>query len=109
MPPVSQVIPHLCGLPSGKRKRRRLLMAKVFIDDSGSSTNEPIMWVGGWVGEVPTWDEFSTEWEQALAASNPKPIKYFKHSEARSLTKCFTKFSEAEAKEKMVKVCKSGC
>ncbi|HKZ76891.1 MAG TPA: DUF3800 domain-containing protein [Pyrinomonadaceae bacterium] len=77
-------------------------MAKVFIDDSGSSKEEPLMWVAGWVGEVSTWEKFSTEWDQTLNANNPKPIRYFKHSEARSRTKCFTSFSETEADEKTV-------
>lgn len=75
-------------------------MARAFVDESGSSKNEPLMWVGGWVGEVPTWDAFSDEWDRALAANNPKPIRYFKHSEFRSLTKCFAKFSTTEAAEK---------
>lgn len=101
MTPVSQVIPHLCGLSSAKRQRRRLIMAKVFVDDSGSSKEEPLMWVGGWVGEVPTWDKFTDEWNAALAAANPKPITYFKHFEARSLSKNFEGFTELEATEKM--------
>src|SRR5687768_8459155 len=81
-------------------------MAKVFIDDSGSSAEEPVMWVAGWVGQVPTWDAFNNDWEVALAASNPKPIKYFKHYEVRSLSGCFAGFSESEAKAKMLNLAK---
>jgi hypothetical protein len=77
-------------------------MAKVFVDDSGRSAEEPVMWVAGWVGQVQTWDDFANDWEKTLAANNPKPIKYFKHYEARSLSKCFAGFSESEASTKMI-------
>jgi hypothetical protein len=100
MTPFIQVIPHLCGLSKAKRERRRLIMAKVFVDDSGNSAEEPLMWLGGWVGEVPTWDQFADQWHAALVAPNPKPIRYFKHYEARSLTGNFERFTELEAVEK---------
>lgn len=99
-PSVSHVIPHLCGLSSEKRRRRRLLMAKVYIDDSGSSSNEPVMYVAGLVGQVETWERFADEWEQALVAHNPKPIRYYKHAEARARMGCFQGFAEAEAAQK---------
>jgi hypothetical protein len=75
-------------------------MAKVFIDDSGSSSDEPVQYIAGWVGHVPTWNEFSEEWETALAAQNPKPIEYFKQYEARSQKGCFAGFAESEANTK---------
>jgi len=99
---VSRVIPYLCGLSRQKRRTRKLIMARVFIDDSGSSNTEPIVYAGGWVGQVETWDNFANEWEQSLVASNPKPIKYFKHYEARSLTGCFAGFTESQASDKML-------
>src|SRR6266851_3102986 len=102
MTPMSQAIPHICGLSSEKRRRRRLIMAKVFIDDSGSSAEEPVMWVAAWVGQVPTWDVFDEDWQEGLYASNPKPISYFKHYESRSLSGCFTDFSRAEADAKVL-------
>lgn len=77
-------------------------MAKVFIDDSGSSAEEPIMWVAGWVGQVSTWDVFDESWNEALHANNPKPINYFKHYEARSLSGCFAGFTEDQANTKML-------
>ena len=77
-------------------------MARVFVDDSGSSAEEPVMYVAGWVGNVPTWDAFADDWENTLAASNPKPIKYFKHYEALARRNCFAGFSESEAKSKML-------
>jgi hypothetical protein len=99
---VSRIIPHLCGLPTHRRRARKLIMAKVFVDDSGSSKEEPIMYVAAWVGKVETWDRFANEWDKALTASNPKPIDYFKHYEARSLRKCFAGFTESQANEKML-------
>jgi hypothetical protein len=81
-------------------------MARVFIDDSGSSAEEPLMWVAGWVGQVGTWDVFTDAWHKALIAKNPKPIRYFKHHEARSLTGCFAKFSDTEANTKMIHLAK---
>src|SRR5215218_4723633 len=75
-------------------------MARVFIDDSGSSSTEPLMYVAGWVGQGETWDKFAVDWEQVLAASNPKPIRYFKLNEAYALKGCFNDFLESEALDK---------
>ncbi|HEX8844670.1 MAG TPA: hypothetical protein VF791_08510 [Pyrinomonadaceae bacterium] len=72
----------------------------MFIDDSGSSAEEPIMYVAGWVGQIPTWDAFADDWEMTLAAPNPKPIDYFKHNEALALKGCFAGFTESEANTK---------
>jgi hypothetical protein len=77
-------------------------MGQVFIDDSGSSGEEPVMYVAGWVGQASEWDAFSADWKETLTARNPKPIAYFKHYEARSLTKCFRGFTAPEANAKML-------
>jgi hypothetical protein len=77
-------------------------MARVFIDDSGSSSTEPLMYVAGWVGQGEVWDKFTVDWEQTLAAPNPKPIKYFKLNEAHARKGCFDGFSESEALDKMM-------
>lgn len=77
-------------------------MAKVYIDDSGSSSTEPLMYVAGWVGQGEVWDRFEVDWGQTLAAPNPKPIKYFKLNEAHALKGCFDGFSESEALDKMM-------
>lgn len=103
MPPtLSEIIPYVCGLSSKVRQRRRFIMASVYIDDSANSTNEPFMWMAGWVGHLPDWNGFPDAWDEALAADNPKPIGYFKHTEARVKKGCFAGFSEAEANEKML-------
>lgn len=81
---------------------RAIIMAKVFIDDSGSSSTEPLMYVAGWVGQGEVWDRFAADWGQALAAPNPKPIKYFKLNEAHALKGCFEGFSGPEALNKMM-------
>ncbi|MGB8508691.1 MAG: hypothetical protein WCD76_09815 [Pyrinomonadaceae bacterium] len=77
-------------------------MARVFVDDSGNSNEEPVMYVAGWVGQVPAWEAFTDDWDATLKASNPKPIRYFKHSEAVGLFKCFDGFTDAEARSKML-------
>jgi hypothetical protein len=60
------------------------------------------MYVAGWVGQEETWGRFAVDWVQALAALNPKPIKYFKLNEAHARKGCFDGFSASEALDKMM-------
>jgi hypothetical protein len=57
-------------------------MLQGFIDDSGSSPNDPVYVLGGFISTIPRWLAFSDEW-QAILDCEPK-LGYFKASEARA-------------------------
>lgn len=71
-------------------ERRLVLILRVYVDDSG--INQPPMSVlAGWIGPAERWAAFSDEWHQALQM---KPrLKYFKMSEAMSLSGEFSGWS----------------
>lgn len=50
-----------------------------YFDDSGSSANEPIYVLAGFVSDYPTWAHFSDKWRAAL---DREGIAYLKMSEA---------------------------
>src|SRR5260370_41938167 len=99
-PPVSWIVPHLCGVPKAKREKRWLVMIRCFVDDSGNHDADPYFILAGWAAKVETWDIFAGEWELELA--KPKPIDYYKQSEANGLSGCFEKFMRPEATQKTV-------
>ncbi len=73
-------------------------MFGAYIDDSGSDTQSPFMILAGLVAQKEVWDDFSNEWQAAL--DTDKRIKYFKSTEAATLTGCFAGFTRKEAEDK---------
>jgi hypothetical protein len=97
---VSDIVPHLCGVPSRKRYIRWLTMSKCFVDDSGNHDSDPYLILAGWSGMVRTWDSFIDDWAEEL--EKPKRIDYYKHHEAASLSGCFENFTTQEATQKTI-------
>jgi hypothetical protein len=98
---IARIIPHLCGLPKEKRKKRVLVMLRAFLDESGDSGRDPAFIIAGWVSPVQDWESFSDDWLRAL--QNPPAIKYFKCLELFSRREGeFKDFSEEERKEKVL-------
>jgi Protein of unknown function (DUF3800) len=74
---------RVCGLPSGKRKRRRLMVWRAFIDDSGNEPNAEVYVLGGFIAPYERWAAFSDEWQAEL--ERDPTIEYFKFTQARAL------------------------
>jgi hypothetical protein len=70
------------GMSAENRARCWLVMLQGFLDDSGSSSNDPVFVVGGFISSVVKWEAFSDAWTEAL--KRDPPIDYFKASEARN-------------------------
>jgi hypothetical protein len=102
MIPVSHVVPHLCGLPSDKRRTRRLLMYRCFVDDSGRDSEDIALILGAWAARVEFWDTWSDRWVEGL--ERERRIDYFKNSEARALKGCFDGFTRTEASVKQAEL-----
>jgi hypothetical protein len=88
-PAVSRLVSHFVRY--SKRYLRWLAMIKCFVDDSGNHDPDPYFILAGWTGTIGTWDQFADDWDKELA--KPKPIDYYKHSEAAGGSGCFEKFS----------------
>jgi Protein of unknown function (DUF3800) len=78
----------------------RLLVLRLFVDDSGSGGDSPWFVLSGLTSTVGKWAEFTDEWDHQLRA-NPK-IDYLKMSEAESLKKQFEGFSVPERDAKVL-------
>ncbi len=91
----------VCGYAPEVR-RRKLLMAVGYMDDSGSEQSKPDCVVAGFVATVELWEPFSLEWEKVLRES--PSIEYFKLSEARSRKNQFDKsrWCQKEINEKLI-------
>lgn len=97
--PVLRVRALVCGLPDGKWERRRYLVLRGYIDDSGNREHSPVLVLGGWIAPVTTWLEFVPDW-QAMLAMSPA-IEYFKMNEAATLTGQFAHWSRERADERV--------
>jgi hypothetical protein len=71
------------------------------MDASGTMGDSPVFVMAGYVARAESWELFSDEWDAALAASNPKPISYFKMSEAWNRTDEFVGWTIAERDSKL--------
>jgi hypothetical protein len=68
------------GLSADEFERCRVLMLRLYIDDTGRDGRSPWMHLAGWVGRVPEWMAFRDAWEEERKR---KPLlPYFKRSEA---------------------------
>jgi hypothetical protein len=76
-----------CGLPSRLYRERHLVAVRAFADDSGSGGDSRFFVLGGFMADLPTWEKFSDDWDEALRTT--PAIDYFKMSEAESLKKQF--------------------
>jgi hypothetical protein len=86
------------GFPEQKRSNRLLCMLQAYIDDSCLSEG-PIGLLAGWIASASDWAKFSDDWEQALSMS-PR-LRYFKFSEATSLTGEFAAWSLPSRDERL--------
>jgi hypothetical protein len=64
-----------CGLPSGERNKRWIVVLRAYIDDSGTQGKEPFFTLGGFISTTDNWARFSDEWKAQLDAD--PPIPYF--------------------------------
>jgi len=92
--------PRAAFVRYSKRYLRWLAMIKCFVDDSGNHDPDPYFILAGWTGTIGTWDQFADDWDKELA--KPKPIDYYKHSEAAGGSGCFEKFTNYEATQKTI-------
>jgi hypothetical protein len=76
----------LSGLPESKRKRRKIMAYQTYIDDSGGKGQGKILMLGGLFGSAEALAAIADKWEMELRANLPLPIRYFKASEANSLS-----------------------
>jgi hypothetical protein len=97
---VSRAIPHICALSRAVRKKRLLLMATGFFDESGRTQIDSHLILAGWTASIPEWEAFTEEWNECLH-SRPS-IEYFKFSEAAQLDGQFKQFSRASADAKKI-------
>jgi hypothetical protein len=82
-----------------RRGKRQLMAVRAFIDDSGSGGDSPYYVLAGYLGDVPTWERFTEDWQQVLDKV-PK-IAYFKMSEAESQTGEFEQFTHPQRDERV--------
>jgi Protein of unknown function (DUF3800) len=78
----------------------RLMALIAYVDDSGSSPNEPVYVLGGLILPQETWDVFADDWRGVL--QSPPSIGYFKASEVWDRTK--GPFSQMTTTERSMKV-----
>jgi hypothetical protein len=73
----------LCGIPSRARKRRFIVMLKLFADDSGSDTNRDGMFVlYGYIMEELRWEDFAERWDARLKRPDFVPLPYCRMANA---------------------------
>lgn len=77
-----------------------LMALAAYVDDSGSSPNDPVYVLGGLTLPAEAWDVFSPHWKAALDSS--PSIEYFKGSEVWDRTK--GPFMNLTTPERMFKV-----
>ena len=75
------------------------VMARAFIDDSGSGGDSRYYVLGGYSASIEEWEQFSDLWQAELDRS--PSIRYFKMREAESLRRQFSGWS-AEARDAKV-------
>jgi hypothetical protein len=88
----------LCGRPRRHWSNRRLLLLKVYADDSGSNS-PPVSVLAGWIGSPEQWLAFGKDWDDILRMS-PR-IEYFKLTEAMNFNGQFAGISAAGRDEKL--------
>jgi hypothetical protein len=79
-------------------------MLQAYIDDSCLGV-PPVSILAGWVESAANWARFSDDWQQALSLS-PR-LRYFKLSEANSLTGEFSGWSERSRDERLTLLIKT--
>ena len=99
--PMTEAVPHLCGMPSSMRMQRLVTVFRAFFDETGRNPVEDKAFVmGGFLGRVEEWLKASDAWDECLH-ENPR-IEYFKHSEFMNLGDQFWKFSRQQADKKIL-------
>ena len=78
-------------------------MLVVYIDDSGSNKQEPVMVLAGYVAGFTSWIDFSDEW-QAVLDEYPK-VGYFKIREAIRLEEQFGRLKPRQRDERVLNLC----
>ena len=97
--PLTDVIPHLCGMARAYRLRNLVFVMKAFFDESGLNPYEDkVLVMGGFLGSVDEWERVSDAWDACL--NRAPAIRYFKSDEANGLNGQFERFNHASADEK---------
>ena len=73
----------VCGLPSGEREARLLMVMQGWFDDSGSDPGAGMFILAGFVASAKQWAAFSNAWKRGL--NKPPRLAYFKSNEAYGL------------------------
>ncbi len=71
-------------------------MFTAFFDESEAAT---VYLIAGWVATNEEWSKFEAAWNQALAAD--RPIRYFRHHDAKGVQGEFTAWSNLEVASKI--------
>jgi hypothetical protein len=103
MSATDQVWAMVSGLPSGKRKRRLLMVLQAYIDDSGSEPQSPVFVLAGFVASATQWAAFSNDWQDVLD-QEPK-LAYFKATQAERLQDEFDRrkgWTSAKRKDRII-------
>jgi hypothetical protein len=97
---LHRVLPHLCGMASRVRNKRRIMAFRAFFDESGLNPREDkALIMGGFIGTFEEWIKASDAWDACLRKS--PSIEFFKHDDAMGCEGQFRGFSRDEADEKM--------
>ena len=85
------------GLPIGA-KRGLLWMLKLYLDDSGTHADSPVVGVGGLIGTEAQWDWFDKAWKAILAEPFPDkpPLKVWSSYDCRWGKGEYADYNEAE-------------
>lgn len=85
------------GFPVGA-PRGALLMLKLFLDDTGTHKEAPVVGVGGLIGTVAQWTEFDAGWKQVLREPCPgkPPLTKWSSFDCRWGRGEFISYNEAE-------------
>ena len=90
----------LCDVPQRRRLKTRLVVLKVYFDESGTG-QPPVFVMGGLLSTAERWASFSDQWQEVLDI--PPRLEYFKMEEAMNLSGQFHHWSE-ERRDHRVKL-----
>ncbi len=87
-----------------KRRERRIVALKAFIDDSGTKGTGKVLVLGGLMGSAEALADIADRWERELRSKVPLPIAYFKAAEARGMTGEFADWSRKSRDQKVLRL-----
>jgi hypothetical protein len=91
----------LSGLPTEKRKRRKLVLVQAYADESGMNDGKSTaLIIASLIGDASCWAALADEWEWCLRQS--PAIHYFKMAEAAGARGEFRGWSENAINEKLI-------